>query len=117
MPEPGEKAANFGAVRIYATEKISEDRYYAYTWVLEETYSNQNGELHRQSSSAFPYRFELSNENSASGVVAAELIDKANTPKKLFDQMYIAQHDGTIQDLEDKITEQAKGYFEAVLTE
>ena len=126
MPEPGENAANFCAVRIYATEKISEDRYYAYTWVLEETCSDQNGELNVQSASSYPCRFELSNENSASGVVAVEIPGdgalytkdlKKLYPKAVREQIADVQNDGTIQELEEKIAAQAKEYFEAAITQ
>ena len=126
MPEPGENAANFCAVRIYATEKISEDRYYAYTWVLEETCSDQNGELNVQSASSYPCRFELSNENSAFGVVAVEIPGdgalytkdlKKLFPKAVREQIADVQNDGTIQELEEKIAAQAKEYFEAAITQ
>ena len=71
-------------------------------------------------------KIELSNENSASGVVAVEIPGdgalytkdlKKLFPKAVREQIADVQNDGTIQELEDKITEQAKEYFEAVLTE
>ena len=126
MPEPDGNASNFCAVRIYATEKISETRYYAYTWVLEETCSDQNGELNVQSASSYPCRFELSNENGASGVIGAEIPGdgalytkdlKKLFPKDVRKQIADVQNDGTIQELEERISAQAKEYFEAVITE
>ncbi|MBR2086980.1 MAG: PASTA domain-containing protein [Oscillospiraceae bacterium] len=126
MPEPDGNASNYCAVRIYATEKISDDRYYAYTWVLEETCSDQNGELHVQSASSYPCRFELSKENGASGVVSAEIPGdgaqytkdlKKLFPKAVRKQIADVQNDGTIQELEEKISAQAKEYFNAVITE
>ena len=100
--------------------------YYAYTWVLEETCSDQNGELNVQSASSYPCRFELSNENSASGVVAVEIPGdgalytkdlKKLFPKAVREQIADVQNDGTIQELEEKIAAQAKEYFEAAITQ
>ena len=79
-----------------------------------------------QSASSYPCRFELSNENGASGVIGAEIPGdgalytkdlKKLFPKDVRKQIADVQNDGTIQELEDKITEQAKEYFEAVITE
>lgn len=120
MPVPGENAFNFCKASVFSTEKVSEEHYYVYAWVVEETYDHEDGVLSAGYGGSYPCRFELTKENGSFAVTGAEKprdgADNNKDTEKLFPR-YVreairnVQSDGTVDTLRTDILEQAKLYF------
>lgn len=120
LPPDKENAANFCAVKVFSSEKISESDYYVYAWVFESVYSDDGGVLSEDGGASYPCRFELNKENDTFRVTAAEVPGDGaqynEDIKKLFpeyvrEEIYSVQDNGTVKKLGNDTLAQAEEYF------
>ena len=110
---------NFALVKSYLITKDSK-KYYAYTWILEETFIKKENLIEVDSSSSMPYKITLKKENNKYEVINVEHPRdgvfygqdlEMLFPKSIIKKFNTIHNDGTISRLEDINYEKALKYF------
>lgn len=110
---------NFALVKSYLITKDSK-KYYAYTWILEETFIKKEDLIEVDSSSSMPYKITLKKDNNKYEIINIEhprdgifyVKDlEILFPKSVIKKFSTIHNDGTINRLEDINYEKALKYF------
>ena len=110
---------NFALVKSYLITKDSK-KYYAYTWILEETFIKKEDLIEVDSSSSMPYKITLKKDNNKYEIINIEhprdgifyVKDlEILFPKSVIKKFSTIHNDGTISRLEDINYEKALKYF------
>ncbi len=110
---------SFVALNTYLI-KETKNTFFVYTWVLQEKYYEENGEIKEDSGASIPYKFIVKKEN-ASYIVESYTIPgdgsdyvkdmKKIFPRKVLKEMDKVYTDGTIERLSKEIENDIKLYY------
>ena len=111
----------FVSFEVYLLEEKEKDAlYYVYSWVLEESYYEENGTIEQGSGSSIPHKFTVEYVDGKFVVTEAKIprdgtyypIDMEKLfPKTVRDDMDKVQNDGTVERLSRDIQKQVNLYF------
>ncbi len=111
---------SFVAMRTYLINEESKEKYYVYTWVLQEKYYLENEQIIKDTASSIPYKFELVKEDNNFIVKDYDIPRDGSYyakdmkhifPNSVLKDMESIHTDGTIERLSLEIESEVNLYF------